>query len=222
MTSSINGDAAQLVLDLPHRTARDRSDFFIAPSNQIAVDMIDAWQSWQPPVLLLLGAKGSGKTHLAHVWQAQSGAVSFYDDPEGAAAFVFADDIDKKIASMSEANFLTALNTILHSRQGERGLLLTASKLEWWAAVQLPDLRSRLSSIPCAEIQPPDEQILAAVLVKLFSDRQLQVSDSLIQFLLLRIERSFEALVSIVEKLDRESAKQNKPITTALARSVLF
>ena len=65
----------QLSFDLPARAALGRDDFFISPSNHIAVSMIDNWPKWSNKKLLLTGPEGSGKTHLAHVWAAQSGAT---------------------------------------------------------------------------------------------------------------------------------------------------
>ena len=67
----------QLGLDLPVRTALARDDFLIAPSNAVALGMIDRWRDWPTSKLVLSGAQGSGKTHLAHVWAADSGARIF-------------------------------------------------------------------------------------------------------------------------------------------------
>jgi len=66
--------AQQLGLDLPSRPALGRDDFFVAPSNAIAVAMIEGWQAWAGRKMVLTGPPGSGKTHLAHVWANLSGA----------------------------------------------------------------------------------------------------------------------------------------------------
>ena len=65
----------QLSFDLPARAALGRDDFFISPSNQIAVSMIDKWTQWSSRKLLLSGPEGAGKTHLTHVWATQSDAT---------------------------------------------------------------------------------------------------------------------------------------------------
>ena len=210
----------QLLLNLPHRAAQGREDFFVAPSNQAAVEMIDNWRAWQPPILLLVGAAASGKSHLAKVWQAQSGAASFYESPD--ASFLLADDIDSQRQTIDEGLLFERLNYILHSKSGEAALLLTARSLDWWRGVALADLRSRLATLPTIEIASPDEHLIAALLLKFFADRQLQVSESLIYWLMTRIERDCATAYACVETLDKESARRGKPLTIALAREVLF
>ncbi len=208
--------SAQLVFNLPHRTAFGRENFFVSPSNLAAVELVDGWENWQPPVLLLLGAAGSGKTHLAKVWQAHSGAHSFFENPQ--APMLLVEDIDKQ--PLDEEAFFTTLNSTLHSKTFERAMLLTTTTLDW-TRFALPDLRSRLTALPMVELAPPDDALLGAVLVKLFTDRQLQVSQNLVSWLLLRMERSFAAALALVEQLDKESARRGKPINQSLARELL-
>jgi chromosomal replication initiation ATPase DnaA len=87
--------------------------------------------------------------------------------------------------------------------------------------VRLPDLRSRLQAATCAELGAPDDQLIQAVLIKLFADRQLRVSPEVVRFLLLRMERSFAEAERIVDALDAASLAARKEITVPLARQVL-
>ena len=64
----------QLSLDLPHRAALGAEDFLVSKCNRGAVRLIDSWPEWQDNAQLLIGPAASGKTHLARVWQALSGA----------------------------------------------------------------------------------------------------------------------------------------------------
>ncbi len=60
----------------------------------------------------------------------------------------------------------------------ERGgsLLLTTPAPPAALPIALADLASRLRALPVAGIAPPDDALLAAVLVKHFADRQLRVA----------------------------------------------
>ncbi len=105
----------------------------------------------------------------------------------------------------------------------ERGgrLLLTAAEPPAQWRLGLPDLRSRLVAAPQIAVRPPDDALIAAVLVKLCADRQLVVGDEVIQFLLRQMERSFAAAGRVVAALDRAALEGKRPITIPLARAVL-
>ena len=219
----------QLALDLPHRPALGREDFLVADSNAAAVAWLDRWPDWPragrlPYALAIHGPAGCGKTHLASVWQAVSGARPLNPAGvvqeavpallEGAGAFVL-DDADR-IAD--ERGLLHLMNVL-----GERGghLLLTLRTAPARLPAKLPDLHSRLAALPAVDVGTPDEPLLAAVMVKLFADRQLMVSQDLVQFLLPRIERSFAYLRAIVDRLDRAALASRRNITVPLAREIL-
>lgn len=208
-----------LGLDLPPRYGPD--DFLVAPCNEAAHAAILAWPSWPDPVHVLVGPPGAGKTHLAHVFAARSGA-QFIDAAALAGgavpatdALVF-DDADRSAAG--EEPFFHLLNRV---RERRTALLLTgrAPVAHWPLA--LPDLRSRLRLAPAVEIGAPDDDLIRAVLVKSFGDRQVIVEANLIDYLVVRIERSFEAVRGIVMRLDAASLGAGRPITRALAAEVL-
>ena len=106
-------------------------------------------------------------------------------------------------------------------RQHERTMLIT-SRL-WPAAwpVELADLRSRLRAATVVEIGEPDDDLLAQVIVKLFSDRQVAVEPRVVSYLVARMERSFDAAVRLVVEIDRLALARRARITTAIAAEVL-
>jgi chromosomal replication initiation ATPase DnaA len=112
---------------------------------------------------------------------------------------------------------------LLYNRLAERGghLLLTARRPVAGWAIGLADLGSRLRAAPSVAIGSPDDDLLAALLLKLFDDRQLEVSDDVIGYLVRHMERSFAAARAAVEALDADSLRQQRPVTVALARAVL-
>jgi chromosomal replication initiation ATPase DnaA len=100
-------------------------------------------------------------------------------------------------------------------------LLLAAREPPARWAIRLADLRSRLLAAPAVAVEAPDDALLGAVMVKLFADRQLRISEDLIAYLLPRIERSFAAAREIVATLDEAALASQRAVTVRLARDIL-
>lgn len=214
--------ARQLVLDLPHRAALGREDFLVAPSNEAAVAWIDRWPAWPGPGLALYGPAGSGKSHLAAVWQARSGAVVLSAGALGTRVETRSCVYEEGEAHLFAPGAAEALFH-LYNRIAEGGghiLLVGRTPPARWP-VALPDLRSRLNALPTAEIKGPDDAMLAGLLAKLFRDRQLAVPGEVILYIVQRIERSCAAVARAAEVLDRASLAERRPITLPLARAAL-
>lgn len=217
--------AVQLILDLPQQAALTRADFLVTPGNQEAVRWVEAWPQWPAPGLIVIGEPGCGKTHLARVWQARSGArylplaeALAQPAPEvvGDSRALVLDDVDT--TAFAEEDLLYLYNFAASEHVGL--LLLARQPVSGWG-VRRPDLLSRLRALPMVTIAPPDEDLLAAVMVKLFADRQKQVDAEVIQYLLPRMERSFAAAHALVEQLDAAALRAHAAITVPFARRVL-
>lgn len=214
---------AQLSLDLPVRPALRREDFLVAPANAAAVGWLDRWPDWPGPFLAIHGPPGCGKTHLVHVWAARSGAPIVLgatlrqEDVAGLAGarHVALDDAEQ----LSDERALFHLYNLI-AEVG--GTILMASRLppSHWA-VTLPDLRSRLGAVQCVDVSAPDDALFAAVLVKLFSERQLAVSAEVIDYLVTRLERSFEAARDSVAAIDRLSLAERRAVTIPFLSGIL-
>ncbi len=213
----------QLVLDLPLRAAHGRGDFLVAPCNEAAVAWIDRWPDWPGPGLALVGPPGSGRRHLAAVWRARTGAETveardlraLRTTPKACVV----EGCEAAVADRPVAEALFHLYNRIVAARGHLLLLGETPPARWPAA--LPDLRSRLATLPAAEIKPPDDALLAGLFVKLFGDRQIKVAGDTVLYLVARIERSYAAVLAAVEALDRASLAERRPITLPLVRAVL-
>jgi chromosomal replication initiation ATPase DnaA len=214
----------QFVLDLPHRPAFGAEDYLVSAANRAAVALVDRWPDWPLASSLVVGPPGSGKTHLAHVWRLKSGAVALAGaDIDDAAVARLRDtralvieDIDRGIAN--EPMLFHLLNL---AREHGYSLLLTSARPSGELQTSLPDLRSRLRALPMVAIEAPDETLLKAVLVKLFTDRQLVVEPHVIEHVALHMDRSMAAAGDIVAEIDRRGLALQRKVTRSLAAEVM-
>lgn len=216
--------AQQLVLDLGHRTALGAEDFLVGSSNAAAVALVDSWPDWAAPAALVVGPQRSGKSHLAHVWQARSGAeiaaAADLGEPdvrrlEATGALVL-EDLDRGIAC--ERTLFHLLNT---ARERRGCVLLTSALPPGDLAIKLPDLRSRLRAAVTVEIAAPDDGLLRAVLVKHFADRQILVDPQVVAWLVVNMERTMAAAARVVEAIDRLALASRRKVTRPLAAEAL-
>ena len=214
----------QLVLEFPHRPALGKADFLVSDCNMNAVGWIDRWPDWPGPALAVYGPTGCGKTHLAHVWRNRSRAV-LISGPElsDRAAPDILGGADS--CAVDEADALSDEEALLHlynhiAEIGGKLLLAGRHPPARWS-LKLADLSSRVTAAQAVEIRPPDDELLGALLIKLFHDRQLTVSKDVLVYLLARMERSFAAASAIVEALDQLGLAERRGVTVPLARTVL-
>ena len=196
MTATAPAASRQYPLDLGHRTAMGRQDFLVTEANRDAVRWLDLWPDWPAPALILYGPPACGKTHLAAVWAAQSGAARLTpahvpaDLPE--SGHLILDEADALIGARESEEALFHLYN--RFKEEGRSLLLLLNDPPIRRDFVLPDLASRLRAAPCVSVLEPDDTLLAAVMVKLFADRQLKVGEEVIAYILPRLERSFAAV----------------------------
>ena len=213
----------QLPLDLAHVAGQSRDDLVAGASNERALSLIDAWPRWPSHVVVLLGPAGAGKSHLAAIWRGESGATALDPQALGEAGVdaaargpVLVEDIDA--LPIDETGLFHLINAV-----GSAGhhLLLTARRFPLAWGVRLPDLESRLKAAATVEIDEPDDALLAAVITKLFADRQVEVEPHVVHYVVRRIERSLATAIDVVGRLDRAALEQKSRISRALAASVI-
>jgi DnaA regulatory inactivator Hda len=207
----------QLPLDLEYRPALGMADFVIASGNRDAIAWIDRWPDWPSHALAIHGPKGSGKTHLAHVWQARSKAA-FLDQAPAADAPLPAAIVLDAPQDWPEAALLHLYNRVREA--GGHLLIVSETPPARWP-VALPDLASRLASIPAVALAAPDDDLLVAVMAKQFADRGLEVNEDVLRYVASRVERSFATAAEMVARIDRAALAQQRKVTVALAKEVM-
>ncbi len=214
----------QLTLDWPHQPSYAREDFLEAPCNAAALGAILAWPNWPSRMLMLAGPSGAGKSHLGAIWARAAAARLVAADRLADAPLaelarapaLLIEDADR--VGGEEAALLHLLNL---ARESGADLLLTARAAPDGWGLKTADLLSRLRLAPIVSLGAPDPELIAAVLLKLFSDRQLVVDRAVVSYVALRLERSLDAARAIVAALDREALARGKPVTRAMAAELL-
>ena len=211
----------QLPLDLPVRSAMNAAGFVVSDSNRDAVAWTDRWPDWPNGILAVYGPPGCGKTHLAHVWlekvRQASGTARFLE-PSALERLPQGEHLILDGIRLPEEHLFHLIN---HVRAERLSLLILDREPPARWPVRLPDLASRLAGVPAVEVAAPDDTLLAAVLAKHFTDRQVEVGPEVIAYLVNQIERSFSAAETAARRLDRAAMAKGTAISIRLARDVL-
>ncbi|MGB8998624.1 MAG: DnaA/Hda family protein [Pseudolabrys sp.] len=210
----------QLVLDLDHSVSFAREDFLSGPSNIAALTLVERWPDWPDRIVALIGSEGSGKSHLAAMWADESGArvlsaklLSIADVPGALATGALVVE-DLEVIDLDEHALFHLINL---AREVDAYVLLTSRSAVANLPVTVRDLVSRLRALPAVMVKPPDDTLLRSLLIKLAADRQLILDESVVNYLVNRIDRSFAAAHAAIQTLDDEAMRQRRPVTRALA-----
>lgn len=227
MTKKTSYKSPQLPFDLTVPAAHRRDDLIESKANKMAISMLDSWPRWLGHVSVLAGPIGAGKTHIANVWAEKSKAVQCkcadlssnidrFVDLSSSGTCILIEDAGSDV--IDETAMFHLLNAV---KQGGGYCLITSRSwpVEWH--VSLADLASRLKAVQVFELSEPDDVLLHQVMVKLFADRQLTVDEKIIDYCVLRMERSLESVGRLVDAMDAEALSRQSSITRATASSAL-
>ncbi|WP_189434488.1 DnaA ATPase domain-containing protein [Pseudovibrio japonicus] len=213
----------QLPLVLPHEEALGVDDYLVSTSNQAAFNLISNWPEWPSAIVTLQGPIGSGKTHLVNAWQELSGAqivggdeLEYLDLTALAEAGPVA--VEDLHAGFDEASLFHLFNAV---RLTGGNMLMTTREWPNTFDLKTKDLASRFRASTPVQLEEPDDMLLKMVMTKHFSDRQVTVDSSVIDYLVIRIERSLDAARNTVDMLDRHALAKGRKITRVMASKIL-
>ncbi len=214
----------QGALPLTWQERYDIDNYVVASCNEMAFEALKSVEKWNNNGTVLVGPAFSGKTHLSHIFQKWHDA--FYINT--------ANDLQKALQSDSPYLVIDGADTLLTNNPnlaetlfhlinmahlGQKHILVTASQNPKQWAAQLPDLLSRLQSFQHVDLDTPDEAIIKGAYQKLFLDRGLVVDNKVLDYLVLRTERSFSGIQKVVETLDTLALQKAKKITIPLIQN---
>ncbi len=216
----------QIPLDLSYPVSFELTDYIVSDSNADAYHFVDTWLNSEAHFGAIVGPKGSGKSHLLFGWAKEHGAelispvANIANIQEGRLYII--DDVNHRTR---DGGFAYSDEFLFHvyNWTKEKGAKILVSDMQVpskWLRT-LPDLASRMGAVPVAQIEQPDDHLLKFMLGKMFSDRQLQIDFQVIDYLIARMPRSFDAALQLADEIDKTALAERRKITKSLARSCL-
>ena len=213
----------QLILKFPSYQAYKKEDFYVSPSNQEAYDFINSWPKWIKRTVNIFGPSGSGKSHLASILKSKISSLQIEaNNLNDETFFKFKTKevliIENLNASVSENLLFSLWNVAL---QDNKYLLITSTKPISSFKFKLRDLISRVTSSLIIGINLPSDDLISVILAKNFSDKQIKVEKKHIDYIIKRIDRSYEKISQFILTLDKYSLKKGSPFGLKLIKEVL-
>ena len=213
----------QLLLDFDHKIEFNEHDYYVSKSNYFAFNLIQNWTKWEKKILNIYGDTFSGKTHLAKIFQNKSKALYLSDNDVSEEIFkkiklsecIVIDDFEK----IKNENLLYSLFNLIY--QDNKYLLILSNRAISDINYSLDDLNSRAKNCIFAQIENPDDDLIFAIIVKSFSDRQIKLEKKFLEYIIKRIERSYGKIYEFIYKVDELSLKKKKPVNLKTIKEIL-
>ena len=213
----------QQLLNFDHEQNFKYDDFFVSKSNKHIFDFLNKWPNWEKNLLNINGENFSGKTHLINIFLEKFkgikiNAKKFNDDDLKKIKIyenIILEDLTREI---NEELFFTLINII---EQDNKYLIVTSKESIVEINFDLNDLKSRSKNFLLQTINKPDDELIFALLLKSFSDRQISIDKKLINYVIKRIDRSYGKIFDFIYKIDEMSLKKKKPIDLKIIKEVL-
>jgi len=213
----------QLILKFPSDKNYFKEDFFVTSSNKEAYDFINSWPKWVKRIVNIFGPPGSGKTHITSILKSKTSVLETESNLLNDNIFFKFKTKEALIIknlneNISEKLFFSLWNTVI---QDNKYLLITSINPISTYKLKLLDLKSRIRSCMSIRIKLPSDELISVILAKNFSDKQIAVEKKHIDYIIKRIDRSYEKISQFISILDRYSLKKASPLNLKLIKEVL-
>ena len=213
----------QLLINFDFKKDYSNQDFYVTKSNSDAYNLINNWPRWIKKTVNLYGEKYSGKTHLSKIFEEKISCISikseeFSNDTLTKFKTKQALIIEDYSQNISENLFYSLINAV---EQENKYLLITSLIPINRFKFKLNDLISRINNTLYIELQKPDDELIYALLVKNFSDRQINIDKKIIDYIIRRINRSYKDIFMFIYNVDQMSLKRGKPINLSIIKKIL-
>ena len=216
-------DLNQLLLQFNYNQNFNYDDFFVSKSNFFAFELIKKWPRWEKNILNIHGEKFCGKTHLANIFYNKNKGIKIYENQINNEIFkklkLYENIIIDGFKNETDEKLLYSLFNLVDS--DNKFLLVNSITAINEIEFNLKDLRSRSKNCLFAKIDNPDDELMFAIILKNFSDRQIKIDKKLIEFIIKRIDRSYGKIGEFIYKIDELSLKKKKPIDFKIIKEIL-
>ena len=215
---------SQLVFKFPFKTKYYEQDYYVSSNNFSAYRLIESWPNWPGKWVNIFGPKGCGKTHLINILKKKINSVKILDAKKienGIISKLLKLDcliIDNYEKNIDEKIFYSILN---QTKQLDNYLVVNSIFPIRDNQFNLKDLKSRAESFVNLGIQLPTDDLLRVIISKSFSDKQIEISPQISEYIIKNIERSYEKVFKFIKEIDDLSLSSGKSININLIKKVL-
>jgi len=213
----------QLLLNFEHKQNFKDQDFYVSKSNYFAFNLINTWPKWEKNFLNICGDNFSGKSHLVNIFLKKFKGIkinahSFKNEHLNEIKVYENIILENFDSNINEVLIYSLFNTV---DQDNKYLIINSTTPINEINFKLDDLKSRTKNCLFAKIEKPDDELMFALVLKNFSDRQIVIDKKLIDFIIKRIDRSYDKIFEFIYKIDELSLKKKKPIDFKTIKEVL-
>jgi len=216
-------DLNQLLLNFKYKQNFKDEDFYVSNSNYYAYNLINSWPKWEKNFLNICGEKYSGKTHLSNIFLKKFKGIKIdansFENKNLKEIKIYENIILDNLGQNVDERLIYSLFNIID--QDNKYLIINSLIPVSKISFKLEDLRSRTKNCLIAKIDKPEDDLMFALILKNFSDRQIIIDKKLIDFIIKRVDRSYSKIFEFIYKIDKISLKRKKSIDFKIIKEVL-